>query len=206
MHASMAERGGGAIVNQSSAAAWMGAGYYGIAKLAMHAITQSLARELGPHKIRVNAIAPGPTDTEATRTIVPEGILKGLLMQMPLSRMGEVDDMGALLATCAVQLLLSVDNALKVDVPLTLLEGWARGVPVIGLDVPAWREPFAVGADLGLTPGKLVAEWNLVAALEEATREAEVREAWGRDARELARRAFSLEAAAEAYERVYAEA
>ncbi len=93
VYGSMKERGGGAIVNQSSTAAWMGAGYYGIAKLAMHAITQSLARELGPHKIRVNAIAPGPTDTEATRTIVPEGILKGLLMQMPLSRMGEVDDM-----------------------------------------------------------------------------------------------------------------
>ena len=93
VHGSMKQRGGGAIVNQSSTAAWMGAGYYGIAKLAMHAITQSLARELGPHKIRVNAIAPGPTDTEATRTIVPDGILKGLLTQMPLSRMGQVDDM-----------------------------------------------------------------------------------------------------------------
>ena len=50
VYASMIERGGGAIVNQSSAAAWMGAGYYGIAKLAMHAITHSLARELGPEE------------------------------------------------------------------------------------------------------------------------------------------------------------
>lgn len=90
---SMAERGGGAIVNQSSAAAWMGAGYYGIAKLAMHAITHSLARELGPRKIRVNAIAPGPTDTEATRKIVPEVIKNQILASMPLSRMGTVDDM-----------------------------------------------------------------------------------------------------------------
>ncbi len=90
---SMVERGGGAIVNQSSTAAWMGAGYYGIAKLAMHGITQSLARELGPRGIRVNAIAPGPTDTEATRKIVPDGIRKNLLASMPLSRMGEVDDM-----------------------------------------------------------------------------------------------------------------
>jgi len=93
VHASMAERGGGAIVNQSSAAAWMGAGYYGIAKLAMHAITHSLARELGPKKIRVNAIAPGPTDTEATRKIVPDFIRDQILAQMPLSRMGTVDDM-----------------------------------------------------------------------------------------------------------------
>jgi NAD(P)-dependent dehydrogenase (short-subunit alcohol dehydrogenase family) len=93
VHASMAERGGGAIVNQSSAAAWMGAGYYGIAKLAMHAITHSLARELGPQNIRVNAIAPGPTDTEATRKVVPDFIKDQILSSMPLSRMGEVGDM-----------------------------------------------------------------------------------------------------------------
>ena len=90
---SIAERGGGAIVNQSSAAAWMGAGYYGIAKLAMHAITHSLARELGPKGIRVNAIAPGPTDTEATRTVVPPAIRDSIVASMPLSRMGEVEDM-----------------------------------------------------------------------------------------------------------------
>jgi len=93
VHESMAARGGGAIVNQSSAAAWMGAGYYGIAKLAMHAITHSLARELGPKNIRVNAIAPGPTDTEATRKIVPDFIRDQILGSMPLSRMGTVDDM-----------------------------------------------------------------------------------------------------------------
>ncbi len=92
VYESMVERGGGSIVNQSSAAAWMGAGYYGIAKLAMHAITQSLARELGPRNIRVNAIAPGPTDTEATRKIVPDGICDMILSSMPLSRMGTVDD------------------------------------------------------------------------------------------------------------------
>ncbi len=93
VYESMVERGGGAIINQSSAAAWMGAGYYGIAKLAMHAITHSLARELGPRKIRVNAIAPGPTDTEATRKIVPDAIRKSILSSMPISRMGTVDDM-----------------------------------------------------------------------------------------------------------------
>jgi len=93
VHESMAARGGGAIVNQSSAAAWMGAGYYGIAKLAMHAITHSLARELGPKNIRINAIAPGPTDTEATRKIVPDFIKEQILGSMPLSRMGKVSDM-----------------------------------------------------------------------------------------------------------------
>lgn len=90
---SMAERGGGAIVNQSSTAAWMSIGYYGIAKLALNGITQSLARELGPMNIRVNAIAPGPTDTEATRSIVPEPILAQILAQMPLARVGTPDDL-----------------------------------------------------------------------------------------------------------------
>lgn len=91
--ASMAERGGGAVVNQSSTAAWMGAGYYGIAKLALHGITQSFARELGPMGIRVNALAPGPTDTEATRSTVPAEIIDQLLATMPLARMGTPDDM-----------------------------------------------------------------------------------------------------------------
>ena len=93
----MAQRGGGAIVNQSSTAAWMAIGYYGIAKLALNGLTQLLARELGPLNIRVNAIAPGPTDTEATRSIVPEPILKQLLAQMPLNRMGTPAD---LVGTC----------------------------------------------------------------------------------------------------------
>jgi NAD(P)-dependent dehydrogenase (short-subunit alcohol dehydrogenase family) len=94
---SMTDRGGGAIVNQSSTAAWMGIGFYGIAKLAMHGLTHSLARELGPRNIRINAIAPGPTDTEATRRQVHSSILDGILSQMPLRRMGEPADMvGAL--------------------------------------------------------------------------------------------------------------
>lgn len=89
---SMRDRGGGAIVNQSSTAAWMAAGYYGIAKLAVHGITQSLANELGPQGIRVNAIAPGPTDTEATRTTVG-AFIDHILATMPIKRMGTVDDM-----------------------------------------------------------------------------------------------------------------
>lgn len=89
---SMEARGGGAIINQSSTAAWMAMGFYGIAKLGLNGITQSLARELGPRGIRVNAIAPGPTDTAATRSIVPDAILKHILASMPIGRVGTVDD------------------------------------------------------------------------------------------------------------------
>ena len=80
----MVKRGGGAIVNQSSTAAWMSAGYYGLAKLAMNGLTGALAKELGSKKIRVNAIAPGPTDTEALRTVVPEVFKKQLVASLAL--------------------------------------------------------------------------------------------------------------------------
>jgi 3-oxoacyl-[acyl-carrier protein] reductase len=114
---SMVERGGGAIVNQSSAAAWMGGGYYGIAKLALHALTHSLARELGSRKIRVNAIAPGPVDTEATRKIVPEGILKAMLMGMPLGRVGTTDD---IIGAC---LFLLSDDARWITAQILAVDG-----------------------------------------------------------------------------------
>lgn len=88
----MAERGGGAIVNQSSGAAYMGGGYYGIAKLGLHALTHSLARELSRKNVRVNVIAPGPVDTDATRKQVPEEYVQFMLMTMPIQRLGTPDD------------------------------------------------------------------------------------------------------------------
>jgi 3-oxoacyl-[acyl-carrier protein] reductase len=103
---SMKARGGGAIVNQSSTAAWMGAGFYGVAKLALNGLTQAVAREVGSMGIRVNAIAPGPTDTEATRSVVPEVIAKQIVSSMPLSRMGQPED---IVGTCLF--LLSDDAA-----------------------------------------------------------------------------------------------
>jgi 3-oxoacyl-[acyl-carrier protein] reductase len=93
----MKARGGGAVVNQSSTAAWMGVGYYGLAKLAVNGLTQCLARELGHAKIRVNAIAPGPTDTEALRAQVPETYKKQLVASLALPRLGTPDD---LVPTC----------------------------------------------------------------------------------------------------------
>ncbi len=90
----MEQRGGGAIVNQSSSAAWVSrAGYYGVAKLALNGITQNLAMELGAKHIRVNAIAPGPTDTEATRTSTAEGLVDSIVATLALPRMGQVKDM-----------------------------------------------------------------------------------------------------------------
>jgi NAD(P)-dependent dehydrogenase (short-subunit alcohol dehydrogenase family) len=88
----MRERGGGAIVNQSSTAAWTYSGFYGLAKVGMNGLTQQLAHELGSMNIRVNAIAPGPIDTEATRTAVGD-MVKPIIDQLAIRRMGTPDDL-----------------------------------------------------------------------------------------------------------------
>ncbi len=88
----MDKRAGGAIVNQSSTAAWMNIGFYGVAKLAMNGITCSLANELGWRKIRVNAIAPGPTETQALRKTAGD-YADELAKSMPVSRLGTPQDL-----------------------------------------------------------------------------------------------------------------
>ena len=88
----MQQRGGGAIVNQSSTAAWLYSGFYGLAKAGVNGLTQQLAHELGGMNIRVNAVAPGPTDTEATRNQVGDAS-KELVKGLALKRMGQPEDM-----------------------------------------------------------------------------------------------------------------
>ena len=90
---SMSERGGGAIVNQSSTAAYLYAGYYGWAKAGVNSLTQQLAHELGSMNIRVNAIAPGPTDTEAARSVVPDSYMRELIGSLALKRQGAPEDL-----------------------------------------------------------------------------------------------------------------
>lgn len=62
---SMISRGGGKIVNQASGGAFTASGVYGASKLALVSVTATLATELGPHRINVNAIAPGAVSTDA---------------------------------------------------------------------------------------------------------------------------------------------
>jgi 3-oxoacyl-[acyl-carrier protein] reductase len=69
---------------------------YSATKAALDSITLGLARELGPRKIRVNAINPGPTDTEGVRTagIFESPMAAQLLAATPLGRFGQPGDMG----------------------------------------------------------------------------------------------------------------
>ncbi|MFG2253941.1 SDR family oxidoreductase [Streptomyces mirabilis] len=84
---------GGAIVNQSSTAAWLGGGYYGLAKAGINSLTASLAAELGGKNIRVNGIAPGPTDTDATRSVMPDQFLEQMTNTLAIKRMGTPEDL-----------------------------------------------------------------------------------------------------------------
>ncbi len=92
-HAAMREAGGGAVVNQSSTAAYLYAGFYGLAKAGVNSLTQQLAHELGGQGIRVNAIAPGPVDTEAARAVVPAALLQPIVDSLAIRRQGRPEDL-----------------------------------------------------------------------------------------------------------------
>ena len=93
---SMIERGSGAIVNISSIAARTGGGgrsvIYATAKAAVSTFTRGLAREVGCHGIRVNAVAPGVIDTPFhERHSTPER-LDRIASANPLGRLGTPQD------------------------------------------------------------------------------------------------------------------
>jgi NAD(P)-dependent dehydrogenase (short-subunit alcohol dehydrogenase family) len=102
----MRRRGGGSIVNQSSTAAYVYSGFYGLSKAGINSLTAQLAAEVGGMNIRVNAIAPGPIDTEAARTTVPDIFIEQIVGALALKRQGTPAD---LVGMC--QFLLSDDAA-----------------------------------------------------------------------------------------------
>jgi len=88
---------GGSIINLSSVASERGipgAAIYSATKSAIDGATRSLAAELGPHKIRVNAIAPGGVETEGTRAVgvIGSDFEKAMVAATPLGRFGQPDD------------------------------------------------------------------------------------------------------------------
>jgi 3-oxoacyl-[acyl-carrier protein] reductase len=89
---SMRKRGGGAIVNQSSTASWLYSAFYGLAKVGVNGLTQQLAHELGGMNIRVNAIAPGPIDTEATRKTAGS-MIDPIVQSLAIKRVGTPQDL-----------------------------------------------------------------------------------------------------------------
>jgi NAD(P)-dependent dehydrogenase (short-subunit alcohol dehydrogenase family) len=123
VYAPMVERGGGAIVNQSSTAAWTLAGFYGLSKLGINGLTVSLAKELGPKNIRVNAVSPGPTETPATAAMVSKEKMDSWLQTLPLGRTGTTQDIAN---TC---LFLLSDEASWVTGQIWCVDGGAMLKP-----------------------------------------------------------------------------
>ena len=90
----MVNQGSGVILNTSSMVSIYGqtAGIaYPTSKFAVNGFTLSLARELGPKGIRVNAVAPGITETDMMKA-VPKEIIDPLIQQVPLRRLGQPED------------------------------------------------------------------------------------------------------------------
>ncbi len=118
----MKEQGGGCIINTSSMVSISGqpAGVgYPASKFAVNGLTISLARELGPDKIRVNAVAPGVTKTDMVAAL-PEQMVQAISARIPFGRPGEPEEvanaflyLASDMASYVTGEILSVDGASK---------------------------------------------------------------------------------------------
>lgn len=114
----MKAQGKGKIVNISSEVFFTGSHgfvHYVTSKGAVVGLTRALAVELGPHNICINAIAPGFTDTEGSRTVAD--VTKYDTSKTPLRRLGAAEDI------VGVALLLSSDEADFITGQTMLVDG-----------------------------------------------------------------------------------
>jgi 3-oxoacyl-[acyl-carrier protein] reductase len=96
---------GGSVINIGSVAsklAPVGGSVYSATKGAVDVITKSLAAELGPRNIRVNAVLPGPVETEGAKDLPAfEAILASTLPRTPLGRVGQPGDIATVVSFLA---------------------------------------------------------------------------------------------------------
>ena len=118
----MVARGKGVILSTSSMVSISGqaSGFaYPASKFAVNGLTVSLARELGPKGIRVNAVAPGITETDMMKA-VPKEVIEPLIKQIPLRRLGQPED----IANAFV--FLASDEASYITGVVLSVDGMAR--------------------------------------------------------------------------------
>lgn len=139
-----------------------------------------------------------------------EGLARRLVDDVASGRvelLSEVSDMDALLRRTSLQVFLADHVRNKVDLPLVVLEGMARGVGLVSLDFAPLSEIFERAGALGLCPGICVPPADpeaLPLTLGGLMTDPTVLERIGADARDLAREAFSASAMAVRYARLYA--
>ncbi len=118
----MEAKGSGVILNTSSMVSISGqpAGIaYPMSKFAVNGFTVSLARELGPKGIRVNAVAPGITETDMMKA-VPKEVIEPMIARIPLRRLGKPQDIANAFvflasdeASYITGVILSVDGMMR---------------------------------------------------------------------------------------------
>ena len=118
----MIARGKGVILSTSSMVSISGqpSGFaYPASKYAVNGLTVSLARELGPKGIRVNAVAPGITETDMMKA-VPKEVIEPMIKNIPLRRLGQPED----IANAFV--FLASDEASYITGVVLSVDGMAR--------------------------------------------------------------------------------
>lgn len=97
-------REGGRIINFSSSVVGMygpGYGHYAASKAGVEAMTHVASKELGKRKITVNAVAPGPVETELFMTGKSEELVQNIIRNIPLGRLGQPDDIASVVSFLA---------------------------------------------------------------------------------------------------------
>jgi len=118
----MIAKGSGVILSTSSMVSISGqpSGFaYPASKFAVNGLTVSLARELGPKGIRVNAVAPGIIETDMMKA-VPKEVIEPLIKQVPLRRLGQPEDIANAFA------FLASDEASYITGVVLSVDGMAR--------------------------------------------------------------------------------
>ena len=116
------EQNGGVILNTSSMVSIHGQPsgcLYPMSKFAINGLTKSLARELAPKNIRVNAVAPGITETDMVKNL-PKEMIEPLIKTIPLNRIGTPRDIANAF------LFLASPNANYITGEILQVDGCAR--------------------------------------------------------------------------------
>jgi NAD(P)-dependent dehydrogenase (short-subunit alcohol dehydrogenase family) len=110
----MLERGSGSVINVTTVAASTpaaGAGIYGASKAALELLTKLWADEFGTQGVRVNAVAPGPTQTQGTADL-STALIEGLGRTTALARTAEADEIANVVTFAASPAASYVNGAI----------------------------------------------------------------------------------------------